>query len=47
MASYTTGVGDVELVYLNDGMPVRSPFTPFPDTAIGQWESTALTPHFH
>ena len=47
MASYTTSIGNVELVSLNDGMPVRSPFAPFPETTIEQWESTALTPHFH
>ena len=37
MASYTTTVGNVELLALNDGMPIRSPFTPFPDTTIEQW----------
>lgn len=37
MASYTTSVGNVELVSLNDGMPVRSPFAPFPETTIEQW----------
>ena len=37
MPSYTTSVGNVELLCLNDGMPVRSPLTPFPDTTIEQW----------
>ena len=37
MPSYTTSVGNVELLALNDGMPIRSPFTPFPDTTIEQW----------
>ena len=37
MPAYTTTVGNVELLSLNDGMPVRSPFAPFPDTTIEQW----------
>ncbi len=37
MPSYTTSVGNVELLCLNDGMPVRDPLTPFPDTTIEQW----------
>ncbi len=37
MPCYTTSVGNVELLSLNDGMPVRSPLTPCPDTTIKQW----------
>ena len=37
MPGYTTTVGAVELLSLNDGMPTRSPFAPFPDTTIEQW----------
>ncbi|MCE2501734.1 MAG: MBL fold metallo-hydrolase [Dehalococcoidia bacterium] len=37
MPSYTTSVGNVELLCLNDGMPIRDPLMPFPDTTIEQW----------
>ena len=37
MPSYTTNVGNVELLALNDGMPKRPPFGPFPETTIEQW----------
>ena len=30
-------VGNVELISLSDGEPIRSPFMPFPDTTIEQW----------
>ena len=40
MPSYTTSVGNVQLLSLNDGMPVRSPFAPFPDTTIEQWRAS-------
>ena len=37
MPNHTTTVGNVELLALNDGGPVRSPLIPFPDTTIEQW----------
>ena len=37
MPNYTTTVGNVQLLALNDGGPVRSPLIPFPDTTIEQW----------
>ena len=37
MPTYTTNVGAVQLLALNDGMPKRPPFGPFPDTTIEQW----------
>ena len=37
MPSYKISVGNVELLSLSDGGPVRSPFMPFPDTTIEQW----------
>ena len=37
MPSYTTSVGNVQLLSLNDGMPIQSPFMPFPDTTVEQW----------
>jgi len=37
MPGHTITFGKVELVSLNDGAPVRSPFMPFPEAAIEQW----------
>ena len=37
MPTYTTTVGNVELLSLSDGMPSRSPFATFPETTIEQW----------
>jgi len=37
MPGYSIGIGNVELISLSDGEPVRSPFMPFPDTTIEQW----------
>ena len=37
MPNHTITVGDVELVSLNDSLPIRSPFVAFPDTTIEQW----------
>ena len=37
MADYKITVGNVELVSLSDGHPIRSPLMPFPDTTIEQW----------
>ena len=39
MADHSINVGNVELVSLSDGEPIRSPFMPFPDTTIEQWRS--------
>ncbi len=38
MADHVLTVGDVELIAINDGFPVRSPLMPFPDTSIEQWK---------
>ena len=32
MAAHSVAVGNVELVSVSDGFPVRSPLMPFPDT---------------
>ena len=37
MPDYKINIGNVELLSLSDGSPVRSPFMPFPDTTIEQW----------
>ena len=37
MADHSINVGNVEMVSLSDGEPIRSPFMPFPDTTIEQW----------
>ena len=37
MPGYSIGIGNVELISLSDGEPIRSPFMPFPDTTIEQW----------
>ena len=37
MPNHTITVGDVELISLNDSLPIRSPFVAFPDTTIEQW----------
>ena len=37
MPNYSIKVGNVELVSVSDGYPIRSPFIPFPDTTIEQW----------
>lgn len=37
MADSKINVGNVELVAVNDGFPLRSPLMPFPDTTIEQW----------
>ena len=37
MAGHSVTVGNVELVSVSDGFPVRSPMMPFPDTTIDQW----------
>ena len=37
MPDHTITLGNVELVSLSDGFPLRSPLTPFPDTKIEQW----------
>ena len=38
MADHVLTVGNVELIAINDGFPVRSPLMPFPDTSIEQWK---------
>ena len=37
MPGCSIGIGNVELISLSDGEPIRSPFMPFPDTTIEQW----------
>ena len=37
MASYSIKVGNVELVSVSDGFPIRLPLMLFPDTTIEQW----------
>ena len=37
MPKHLVNVGDVELISLNDNLPVRSPFVAFPHTTIEQW----------
>ena len=37
MAGHSVTVGNVELVSVSDGFPIRSPMMPFPDTTIEQW----------
>ena len=37
MPDHTTTLGNVELISLSDGSPMRSPLAPFPDTTIEQW----------
>ena len=38
MPSHIVKVGAVELISLNDNLPVRSPFVAFPHTTIDQWQ---------
>ena len=38
MADHVLNVGNVELIAINDGFPIRSPLMPFPDTTIEQWK---------
>ena len=38
MPNHQINVGDVELISLNDNLPVRSPFVAFPHTTIEQWQ---------
>ena len=37
MPDFKINVGNVELVSISDGFPLRSPLMPFPDTTIEQW----------
>ena len=37
MTEHNIKVGNVELVSVSDGYPLRSPLMPFPDTSIEQW----------
>ena len=37
MPDHTITLGNVELVSLSDGFPLRLPLIPFPDTKIEQW----------
>ena len=37
MPKHIANVGDVELISLNDNLPIRSPFVAFPHTTIEQW----------
>ena len=37
MAQHSITVGNVELVSVSDGFPIRSPLMPFPDTSLEQW----------
>ena len=37
MPNHLVNVGNVELISLNDNLPVRSPFVAFPHTTIEQW----------
>ncbi len=37
MADSKINVGNVELIAVSDGFPLRSPLMPFPDTTIEQW----------
>ena len=37
MAGHSVTVGNVELVSVSDGFPIRSPLMPFPDTSLEQW----------
>ena len=37
MPGCSIGIGNVELISLGDGEPIRSPFMPFPETTIEQW----------
>ena len=37
MPEHKISVGNVELVSLNDNLPIRSPFVAFPHTTIEQW----------
>ena len=37
MPNHVVNVGNVELISLNDNLPVRSPFVAFPHTTIEEW----------
>lgn len=37
MPDHQISVGNVELISLTDGIPIRSPLMPFPDTTIEKW----------
>ena len=37
MPNHKINVGNVELISLNDNLPIRSPFVAFPHTTIEQW----------
>lgn len=37
MPDFKINVGNVELISISDGFPLRSPLMPFPDTTIEQW----------
>ena len=37
MSGHNIKIGNVELISVSDGYPLRSPLMPFPDTSIEQW----------
>ena len=37
MPNHVVNVGNVELISLNDNLPIRSPFVAFPHTTIEEW----------
>ena len=37
MPNHIVNIGNVELISLNDNLPLRSPFVAFPHTTIEQW----------
>ena len=37
MPDHQINIGNVELISLTNGVPIRSPLMPFPDTTIEQW----------
>ncbi|MEC9288197.1 MAG: MBL fold metallo-hydrolase, partial [Chloroflexota bacterium] len=47
MSNHVVNVGNVELISLNDNLPVRSPFVAFPHTTIEEWNEYPELMHDH
>ena len=47
MPNHVVNVGNVELISLNDNLPIRSPFVAFPHTTIEEWNEYPELMHDH
>ena len=47
MPNHTIHVGNVELISLNDNLPIRSPFVAFPQSKIEEWNEYPELMHDH